>query len=43
MFDYTLDFKTIDFRQRPELYGIGGADHGLKLAQNITGARRGKT
>ena len=23
MFDYSLDFKTIDFRQHPELYCIG--------------------
>ena len=22
-FDYTLDFKAIDFRQRPELYQVG--------------------
>jgi Domain of unknown function (DUF4385) len=32
-FDYTLDFKTIDFRQHPELYCIGKGEQGVLLVQ----------
>lgn len=28
-FDYTLDFKSIDFRARPELYRIGKGEQGV--------------
>jgi hypothetical protein len=28
-FDYSLDFKAIDFRQRPELYRIGKGEQGV--------------
>lgn len=28
-FDYTLDFKQIDFRQQPELYRIGRGEQGV--------------
>lgn len=27
-FDYTLDFKAIDFRQRPDLYRVGKGEQG---------------
>ena len=35
-FDYTLDFKTIDFRQQPELYRVGKGEHksGRKYAKD---------
>ena len=33
MFDYTLDFKTIDFRQRPNLYRIGKGEQGVLLVE----------
>jgi Domain of unknown function (DUF4385) len=32
-FDYTLDFKTIDFRQHPELYCVGKGEQGVLLVQ----------
>jgi hypothetical protein len=32
-FDYTLDFKTIDFRQQPELYRIGKGEQGVLLVE----------
>lgn len=32
-FDYTLDFKTTDFRQRPDLYRIGRGEQGLMLVE----------
>ena len=32
-FDYTLDFKTIDFRQQPELYRVGKGEQGVLLVQ----------
>jgi hypothetical protein len=32
-FDYTLDFKTLDFRQQPELYRIGKGEQGVLLVQ----------
>ena len=32
-FDYSLDFKTIDFRKRPELYRIGKGEQGVLLVE----------
>nr|WP_310419081.1 DUF4385 family protein [Chamaesiphon sp. OTE_8_metabat_110] len=32
-FDYTLDFKNIDFRQHPELYRIGKGEQGVLLIE----------
>ncbi|HEV2800759.1 MAG TPA: DUF4385 domain-containing protein [Pyrinomonadaceae bacterium] len=32
-FDYELDFKQIDFRQRPELYRIGKGEQGVLLVE----------
>ncbi len=37
MFDYTLDFKAIDFRQRPELYRIGKGEQGVLLVEPYKG------
>ena len=28
-FDYTLDFKFLDFRRQPELYRIGKGEQGV--------------
>lgn len=28
-FDYTLDFKTVNFRERPDLYAIGRGEQGV--------------
>jgi hypothetical protein len=36
-FDYTLDFKTIDFRKRPELYRIGKGEQGVLLIEPYKG------
>ncbi len=36
-FDYTLDFKTLDFRQQPELYRIGKGEQGVLLVQPYKG------
>lgn len=36
-FDYTLDFKTIDFRQHPELYRIGKGEQGVLLVEPYKG------
>ena len=33
LFDYTLDFKAIDFRQHPELYRIGKGEQGVLLVE----------
>lgn len=33
MFDYTLDFKNIDFRKQPELYRIGKGEQGVLLVE----------
>ena len=33
MFDYALDFKTINFRQHPELYRIGKGEQGVLLVE----------
>jgi hypothetical protein len=32
-FDYSLDFKTIDFRKQPELYRIGRGEQGVLLVE----------
>jgi hypothetical protein len=32
-FDYTLDYDTINFRQRPELYRVGKGEQGVLLVQ----------
>src|SRR6185369_1283042 len=32
-FDYTLDFKATDFRQRPDLYRIGKGEQGVLLVE----------
>jgi hypothetical protein len=32
-FDYNLDFKTIDFRQQPELYQVGTGEQGVLLVE----------
>lgn len=32
-FDYTLDFKLINFRKRPELYRIGRGEQGVLLVE----------
>lgn len=33
MFDYSLDFKNIDFRRHPELYRIGRGEQGVLLVE----------
>lgn len=32
-FDYSLDFKTINFRQHPELYRVGKGEQGVLLVE----------
>ena len=32
-FDYDLDFDTIDFRERPDLYRVGKGEQGVLLVQ----------
>ncbi|MEH2052303.1 DUF4385 domain-containing protein [Nostoc sp.] len=32
-FDYSLDFKVIDFRQNPELYRVGKGEQGVLLVE----------
>lgn len=32
-FDYTLDFKQIDFREQPELYRVGKGEQGVLLVE----------
>ena len=36
-FDYSLDFKTLDFRQRPDLYRIGKGEQGVLLVEPYKG------
>src|SRR5690349_17777189 len=36
-FDYTLDFKSIDFRKQPDLYRIGKGEQGVLLVQPYKG------
>jgi hypothetical protein len=37
VFDYDLDFETIDFRRRPDLYRIGKGEQGVLLVQPYKG------
>ena len=32
-FDYSLDFKTINFREQPELYQVGKGEQGVLLVE----------
>lgn len=32
-FDYSLDFKTLDFRKQPELYRVGKGEQGVLLVE----------
>lgn len=32
-FDYSLDFKTVNFRERPDLYAIGRGEQGVLLVE----------
>lgn len=32
-FNYNLDFKTVDFRQQPELYRVGKGEQGVLLVE----------
>lgn len=32
-FDYSLDFKAVDFRQHPELYCIGTGEQGVLMVE----------
>lgn len=36
-FDYSLDFKTIDFREHPELYRVGKGEQGVLLVEPYKG------
>jgi Domain of unknown function (DUF4385) len=36
-FDYSLDFKRIDFRRQPELYRVGVGEQGVLLVQPYKG------
>ena len=36
-FNYTLDFRGIDFRQHPELYRVGRGEQGVLLVQPYKG------
>ena len=36
-FDYSLDFKTTDFRERPDLYRIGKGEQGVLLVEPYKG------
>src|SRR5262245_56564782 len=36
-FDYTLDFKATDFRQRPDLYRTGRGEQGVLLVEPYKG------
>jgi hypothetical protein len=36
-FDYTLDFKNLDFRRHPELYRIGKGEQGVLLVEPYKG------
>ncbi len=37
VFDYNLNFKAIDFRQRPDLYRIGTGEQGVLLVEPYKG------
>lgn len=32
-FDYDLDFKTVNFRNQPELYGVGRKEQSVLLVE----------
>ncbi len=32
-FDYSIDFKSVDFRKRPELYRVGKGEQGVLLVE----------
>ena len=36
-FDYSLDFRSVDFRQHPELYRVGRGEQGVLLVQPYKG------
>jgi len=36
-FDYSMDFKTIDFREHPELYCVGKGEQGVLLVEPYKG------
>lgn len=36
-FDYSLDFKSVDFRTHPELYKVGRGEEGVLLVQPYKG------
>jgi hypothetical protein len=36
-FDYSLDFRAIDFRERPELYRVGKGEQGVLLVEPYKG------
>lgn len=36
-FDYNLDFKAIDFRERPDLYRVGKGEQGVLLVEPYKG------
>ena len=36
-FDYSMDFKTIDFREHPELYRVGKGEQGVLLVEPYKG------
>ena len=36
-FDYTVDFKTVDFRKQPELYRIGRGEQGVLSVEPYKG------
>ena len=33
MFDYSLDFKSLNFRERPDLYRVGRGEQGVLLVE----------
>ena len=37
LFDYTLDFRAVDFRARPDLYRVGKGEQGVLLVQPYKG------
>lgn len=36
-FDYSLDFKNIDFRKKPELYRVGKGEQGVLMVEPYKG------
>ena len=37
VFDYSLDFKSVDFRERPDLYRVGKGEQGVLLVEPYKG------